>query len=590
MAVKEPAGLVKKNNDLFKRTGRDVTYFWTSFQRKYLTQLLICFAIIFAAFLISMTPLLERFEYVLLDNFFRMRPPLKQHSAIAFIEIAEDSVQQIGRWPWPRRYHAAMAAILQEYGASATVFDVIFSEPSDPVEDGALEEALQKSQHVYLSTTLEDTADGNKIWIETMPEMVKFAKGIGHFNIIPDSDGTLRRVQPYLEYQGKKYPHLAVKVAYDYLQQPLPAADYLPFPVDKDQRLFINWAGKWKDTFEHFSYVDVIQSYQAVKNGGVPRIDLTRLKGKICLIGLTAFGHADIKASAIEPAYPAVGVHANVINSILNQQWMRPASFVTNTVCLLIIGLLASLLFVLYRNVAAFALGLSLGVIWITAAYYVFSKQGIWLNVIHPLFEIFLLYAFSTCYVLILNKKEQSRLFHLATRDGLTGLYVIRHFRVLLNQMVEESFQRRRPLSLILFDIDHFKKINDTHGHIAGDMVLKEMAKLLQSSVREDRLPSDMDCIGRYGGEEFIIALGNCALASAAFNVAERVRKLVESHNFVWQGARIPVTISLGVGTLHAGETVPDLMVHRADQALYRAKEDGRNRTRLESEETQPAA
>lgn len=590
MAVKEPAGLVKKNNDLFKRTGRDVTFFWTSFQRKYLTQLLICLAIIFAAFLISMTPFLERFEYVVLDNFFRFRPPLKQHSAIAFIEIAEDSVQQIGRWPWPRRYHAALTAILHEYGARATVFDVIFSEPSEPEEDGALEEALGKADHVYLSATLEETSDKNKIWIETLPEMVKHATGVGHFNIIPDSDGTLRRVQPYLEYRGKEYPHLALEVAYDYLQQPLPSPGALPFPTDKDQRLFINWAGKWKDTFEHFSYVDIIQSYQAVKTGGVPRIDLKRLKGKICLIGLTAFGHADIKASAIEPAYPAVGVHANIINSILTEQWMRPASFTVNTVCLIFIGLCASFLFVRYRNVAAFALGLSLGVIWVTAAYLVFSKQGVWLNVIHPLLAIFLLYAFSTCYVLILNKKEQGRLFHLATRDGLTGLYVIRHFRVLLNLMVEESYQRRRPLSLILFDIDYFKKINDTYGHIAGDMVLKELSKLLQGELREDRIDSDKDCVGRYGGEEFIIALSNCPLASAAFGVAERLRKQIEEHNFIWQGARIPVTISLGVGTLHAGETVPDLMVHRADQALYRAKQEGRNRTCLESEETKPAA
>lgn len=231
-----------------------------------------------------------------------------------------------------------------------------------------------------------------------------------------------------------------------------------------------------------------------------------------------------------------------------------------------------------------------IGLIWVILSFLIFWQKGVWLYVMHPLLLIFFLYVFSTAFVLIIRNQERLQLFRLATRDGLTGLYVIRHFRTLLNQAAQEEQKRKRPLSVILGDIDHFKHINDTYGHACGDMVLKGVAHAIQSAVEEKDLPKDYNVVARYGGEEMIVMLRNYNLADAAFKVAEHVRKQVEKESFVWEGKPVSVTISLGVATLHSDEAVPDLMVHRADEALYRAKEGGRNRVCIEDSKEKRAS
>jgi diguanylate cyclase (GGDEF)-like protein len=182
-----------------------------------------------------------------------------------------------------------------------------------------------------------------------------------------------------------------------------------------------------------------------------------------------------------------------------------------------------------------------------------------------------------------MSTREKSHLFHLATRDGLTDLYVIRHFRLILNQIVREASLRKEPLSVVLLDIDNFKNINDTYGHPAGDMVLKKTAAILLAFIRKRRPFREIDFAARYGGEEFIVMLRKAGLKEAGFIAAERIRKKIEEAKFEWEGKMIRVTASLGVAVLHAGENVPDSMVHRADAALYKAKASGKNRVRMES-------
>jgi diguanylate cyclase (GGDEF)-like protein len=188
------------------------------------------------------------------------------------------------------------------------------------------------------------------------------------------------------------------------------------------------------------------------------------------------------------------------------------------------------------------------------------------------------LFIFSAIYVQTAAMRERSHLFHLATRDGLTELYVIRHFRLIMNQIVRETSARKQPLSVILLDIDDFKKINDTYGHPAGDMVLKKTASVILAFIRKRRPFREIDFAARYGGEEFIIMLRRAGLKEAAGIAAERIRKKIEEIKFEWEGKPIRVTVSLGVAVRHPGENVPDPMVHRADAALYKAKQAGKNR------------
>src|SRR5579883_1326886 len=163
-------------------------------------------------------------------------------------------------------------------------------------------------------------------------------------------------------------------------------------------------------------------------------------------------------------------------------------------------------------------------------------------------------------------------LYRLAIIDALTGLYNKRYLMDYVQRELARSARYGRPLGLILFDIDHFKVINDTMGHLAGDLTLREVAACLGSEVRGD------DLLARYGGEEFAAVLTESDQASAA-ELAERLRLAVESHAFAFEGRRYAVTISLGVASIQGNEVVsPQELLQRADDRLYRAKREGRNR------------
>ncbi len=159
----------------------------------------------------------------------------------------------------------------------------------------------------------------------------------------------------------------------------------------------------------------------------------------------------------------------------------------------------------------------------------------------------------------------------LAITDGLTGIYVRRHF---LERYAEDFARSRRhslKLSVLMIDLDHFKQCNDTYGHLVGDIVLKEIARIMKGYVRQ------VDLIGRYGGEEFVIALPDTD-RNSAIAVAERIRQEVERHKFRAYDETITMTISIGIATYPDNGDDVQMLIDKADQALYKAKEEGRNR------------
>jgi diguanylate cyclase (GGDEF)-like protein len=170
---------------------------------------------------------------------------------------------------------------------------------------------------------------------------------------------------------------------------------------------------------------------------------------------------------------------------------------------------------------------------------------------------------------------ENARLYaeveRLATLDEVTGVANRRR----LFELGQREFERARrydtPLSAILLDLDHFKQINDTYGHHAGDRVLAGIAAAIQASVRQ------IDLFGRYGGEEFVLLLPDSPLP-AAVEVAERLRALVENLRFDTARGELRVTVSLGVAQLAHGIPALPTLIDRADQAMYAAKQAGRNR------------
>lgn len=163
---------------------------------------------------------------------------------------------------------------------------------------------------------------------------------------------------------------------------------------------------------------------------------------------------------------------------------------------------------------------------------------------------------------------------YLARTDGLTGLSNRRHFFDLAGYEVAVAKRYGHPLSIVLFDIDHFKRVNDTWGHQVGDALLKRIAEIAQAEMRAS------DLLARYGGEEFIALLANSE-AHEAVALAERMRQKISADRLDAGPENVGVTISTGVAAMRLEDDTLDHLIRRADQALYRAKNGGRNRTVL---------
>jgi diguanylate cyclase (GGDEF)-like protein len=167
--------------------------------------------------------------------------------------------------------------------------------------------------------------------------------------------------------------------------------------------------------------------------------------------------------------------------------------------------------------------------------------------------------------------ESEARFRELSIRDSLTGLFNRRNLFDLGRIEISRAERFNRPFSVLILDIDHFKRINDNHGHPAGDIVLQEIARLCREAVR------DIDLVGRYGGEEFIILMPETDLLTAT-KVAERMRERIEQSLIPLDGRFETITVSIGVAVKDENTAELETLIARADQAMYIAKHRGRNR------------
>ncbi|MEX6503535.1 sensor domain-containing diguanylate cyclase [Pseudomonas zhanjiangensis] len=193
-------------------------------------------------------------------------------------------------------------------------------------------------------------------------------------------------------------------------------------------------------------------------------------------------------------------------------------------------------------------------------------RQSLYLNLLICL----LVTAIVLSLVSLALRRYQARIGALATTDALTELPNRRGFDLLANQAIQEARRNQGPLCALLLDLDHFKQLNDSHGHLAGDEVLRGFARRLGDNLRQ------ADIICRWGGEEFILLLKDTTPEQAR-QLGEKIRQQVEQSRFSYAGSELRITASIGLAELQAGDAL-DQLIARADRALYRAKQTGRNR------------
>lgn len=524
---------------------------------------------------------LRRLELGMLDVFFHLRKSPAFNPNIIIIEIDDENIAKIGRWPWDREWHGAIVHALKELGAKYTCFDIVFSESSSGKNDKLFSQSIKRAGNVYLPLVFQE----KKVIMEDAVKPLKIfsdhANDSGSINIYPDIDGILRKIPLFFEEDDKTYYHLALKVAMDYLD--VRVEDITPrylvlsnvyrkihIPLLEGNKVLINWTGKWKNTFKHYSFLNVLSAYKAVKDNGHPDIDVAAFKDSICMVGATAVGLYDIKPVPLEPEYPAIGILATAISNILDSRFIGTVPRWATWLFIYFLALLPALSVSGDKPLREIVFVLLYAPLFITASFFVF-KLGLWIDCSIPLLAFFGSYSGVTVYNFFRTSIEKQHFFTMAITDELTKLYNIRYFTgILKNECSAPSHEFDKKFSVVMVDIDDFKHVNDVFGHRVGNVVLKEVADIVKKSVRSS------DVVARFGGEEMIILLKGAPLDEGV-QFAEKVRKNIEDRVIRDGDRTYTLTVSLGVASYN-GKDNEESMMKRADEGLYRAKRAGKNR------------
>ena len=525
--------------------------------------------------------LLEDFELSSLDLSFRLRGALAFSPKIIIIEISEYDIASVGRWPWKRSWHAALTKALTDMGAKEIYFDVVFPETSSEQDDALFEEVIKNSSRVYLPFAFQPPSADIKNAVMPLKRFSDYAKGSGAINIYPDSDGKMRRIPLAFVSKDGIWPHSILTLAMDYMgfnsfklkpDSIMLSSDKkkLNIPVNEKAQMVINWAGKWQDSFKHYSFLEVLAAYQDILEHKKPKIDTSDFKNSVCLVGVTAVGLYDIKPIPIQPEYPGIGIFANALNNIIERNFMREVPQWVNILILYLVSLIPALLIVGGKPLREASYAVAAAIAYFMFNFFMF-QNGIILELYIPIVGIFASYGAVSIYNFVRISVERQNFFKMSVTDGLTGLYNIRYFKMLLEtEMMMAKIDPNKKFCIIMTDADHFKHFNDTYGHQVGDLVLKSIATVLKNSVR------GLDIVARYGGEEMIVLLRGSSLKDG-LNVAEKMRRNIESCIVRNETGSYKVTMSLGVSMFKNDDTV-DTVIKRADDGLYKAKQAGRNR------------
>lgn len=533
----------------------------------------------------------------------------KANKDIVIVAIDDATYEYIldnyGEWPLPRDVYAKVINYLEHQNPRIIAFDLMFvkSLKSKNEADKALIDAFNKYDNVFTSMNFDNQAEDLRT-PPTLPKNISIdvknnspidfssltftncrtilegilnvSSNIGIINVSRSDDGVLRKMPLVVKYQDNYYPQLALKVGLNYLgdtQTEFEIDKYSHFKIgdrkiylDKDGSAILNWYGPAGT----YTYIPMYQLIKAI-NGEKTELDYN-FSNKIIYFGTTAASLFDIKTVPAGKIYPGVEVQATYVNNIIDNNFIKKVDRgYTIALSVLLALLIASVVTRVSSAFAASMMSLSTYLIYLLIAYYAMRFENLWLEVIYPL--IFSILAFTCAYIIkyLIKSRDFEQQYRLATTDGLTELYNHRYFQEQMRMQVEQSKRYNNNFSLIIIDIDFFKKFNDTFGHQSGDAVLRQVAQTLKRNVRAT------DIVCRYGGEEMSIILPNTSKEEAQ-STAEKICHRVADRKFKLAGDKeTNVTISLGVATFPNDGDTASKIIDAADKRLYNAKHNGRN-------------
>lgn len=530
---------------------------------------------------------------------------------IVVLAIDDASLEMLwdkyGEWPIPRNIYADVINFLEKHKPQALVFDLMFikSMKVNANTDKYFVDTINKYSNIYtgmnfdyqppevriparlpnrLAMTLENNSKINidKHYTFTncrtiLKDLLNGNVKVGMTNVTRNSDGIIRKIAPLMKYQDKYYPYLSFTAASDYLV----SERKQNFTIDKDSKMVIgnttipltengeailNWYGV-SGTHAVYPMYKLINEMEKGINSNFD------FKDKIIIIGTTAMSLHDTKSVPIqEGVYPGVEVHATFFNNMLDNNFIEQTETWTNILIIITVMSIVGMIVMASTSTILSILSTTLfGIAYLFTSYYVMEIHNLWIPVVVPVISIIIAFALSFLAKYLIKSRDFEYQYKLATIDGLTELYNHRYFQETLKKQIEIAKRYSQPFSLIIIDIDFFKKFNDTYGHQAGDAVLRQVAQTLKKNSRTT------DFVCRYGGEEMSIILPNTTAEEALFN-AKRINKAVAERDFQLNATETgKVTISLGVATFPDNADNAQSLIEFADKGLYYAKEHGRN-------------
>lgn len=513
-----------------------------------------------------------------------------------------------GEWPIPRDVYGNLINYLETKNPKAIIFDLMFikSVKSQADADKVLANAMNKYPNVYTSMNFDNQALDVRKPID-LPDRLKLnlrnnssvnfknkyeftncrpiisslldgEVNVGMTNVFRNSDGIIRNISPIMVYKNDYYPYLSFKAISDIISNKS-QKDFVidkgsnlllgesKMPLTKDGEAILNWYGP-SGTHTIVPMYKVIQEMEG-KQSSVN----FNFENKIILIGTTAMSLHDTKSVPVqEGVYPGVEVHATFMNNLLDNNFIKKIDTAYDWAIVLGAILVVGLIVMLSTStIFAFLSTTLFGIAYLLISYYAMEIYNLWIPVVFPIISILIAFALSFLAKYLLKARDFEYQYKLATIDGLTELYNHRYFQDMLRKQMEIARRYKQSFSLIIVDIDFFKKFNDTYGHQAGDAVLRQVAQILKKNSRTT------DYVCRYGGEEMSIILPNTS-AEEALNHANRLCKAVGENPFrLTPVDEVTVTISLGVATFPENAQTPQDIIEWADKGLYYAKEHGRN-------------
>lgn len=514
------------------------------------------------------------------DFFVRTCAGLKQAPAaiddIVVIAIDNDSIDFSNmRWPWRRGFIADILMEMDFGRPKGVFFDFVLSGRSEPTEDKKLQSAFDTLGNVMIASFVDETG----LLVLPHPIFVDSSYATGFVNNPFDSDSIIRRSRVMLlsrlsvDDRVGEYSGMMKMLMFD---QGLSFDDLRYWPKEKQVDSVIDKGTVFPLPLNDDRFMEINFSFMPNKLNVVPawkifrqQVDPNVFNNKLVLFGTTSELAHDTYTTPLG-MLPGIYIKAYELITMLSGSYVKtlPLWFEYSllTIILFLIALF-SYRFVLGRGFVTFA--------FILTAYYLWYVVLVWNNVradaLAPLLVGALIYVGANFYKQVRLRHDINKLQLLAVTDSITGLYVRRYFQLRLHYEWTHSKKTRSLFSLLMMDIDFFKKINDTYGHLCGDMVLEQVSAILQECCRK------VDIICRYGGEEFAIILPQTDNEGAIY-LAEKIRSTIESSKFTYEGQNVEVRISCGVATYgRIPADAPEELIAQADDCLYKAKESGRN-------------